>query len=139
VQETKRIQRALETAFNRSMFLISPVQSLPLPDITSEIKADVLIGDKFMSGLPVTFDEKHFKVGPHKTPNVMILSCKIIYFMRKEEMPSQMSGNPDCCLFFKSIKAETPLGAENMEPGQATPSTKILNNWMCTKEKLRCP
>lgn len=59
--------------------------------------------------------------------------------MRKEELPSQMSANPDCCLFFKSIKAEKPLGAEDMEPGQAVEKTKILNNWMCTKEKLRCP
>lgn len=121
------------------MYLISPVQSLPLPDISSKIKADVLIGDKFMSGQDVTFDEKHFTVGSHKTPSVMILSCKLIYFMRKEELPSQMSGNPDCCLFFKSIKAETPLGAENAEPGMALPTSKVLNNWMCTKEKLRCP
>lgn len=59
--------------------------------------------------------------------------------MRKEELPSQMSANPDCCLFFKSIKAEKPLGTEDMEPGQAVEKTKILNNWMCTKEKLRCP
>jgi len=81
------------------MYLISPVQSLPLPGEGDEHKADVLIGDKFMSDQNVKFpDEKHFEVGSIKTPTVMIVSCKIIYFMRKEELPAQMSANPDCCL-----------------------------------------
>jgi len=78
IQETKRIQRAIETAFNRSMFLISPVQSLPLPPADAKLKADVLIGEKFLSNQEVTFKDQHFSVGPHKTQNVMILSCKII-------------------------------------------------------------
>lgn len=122
------------------MYLISPVQSLPLPGEGDEHKADVLIGDKFLSDQAVKFpDEKHFVIGDIKTPTVMIVSCKVIYFMRKEELPSQMSANPDCCLYFKSIKAEKPLGAENAEPGKAVDKPRILNNWMCTKDKLRCP
>lgn len=56
--------------------------------------------------------------------------------MRKQELPSQMSSNPDCCLYFKSIKAETVLGGD--EPGVPAVKPKILNNWMCTKEAHRC-
>lgn len=80
MQETKRIQRALETAFNRSMFLISPVDSLPLPETSVEVEADVLMGTKFMSGQKVKFTDKphKFSVGTHTTPSVMIVSCKLV-------------------------------------------------------------
>lgn len=58
IHQTKRLQRAIETAFNRSMFLISPVDSLPLSEENVELEADVLKGSKFMSGQKIKFFPK---------------------------------------------------------------------------------
>lgn len=99
-----------------------------------------MIGEKFLSDQKVTFDEKtkSIVVGEHKTKDVMVLSCKVIYFMRKAELPSQMSSHPDCCLFYKTIKADKAIGADDAEPGQKVEKPTVVNNWMFTKDAHRC-
>lgn len=130
------------TAFDRSMYLISPVDSLPLPSGEEEHHGDILVGDKFLADQKITFDNKTKSIvaGEHKTKAVMVLSCKVIYFMRKLELPSQLSAHPDCCLFYKSIKANKHIGAdeEGGEPGKKVDKPSVVNNWICTKDKNRC-
>lgn len=121
--------------------MISPVDSLPLPEVGTKFeKVDVMTGENFLPETTIEIaSKKKMKIGKKIEQSfLMVLSCKNIYFMQPGELPDNLKSNhPDCCLFYKQIKAPAASGQTD-EPGKKKEEAKIINNWICSHTEHRC-
>jgi hypothetical protein len=90
LDQSKNIAKAALHAFNRSMYLINPTQDLPEVEDKATFSVDVYRGGDKLSESTISFEEKEVKVeGSQKMafPYQNVLQCKILYVLRRDELP----------------------------------------------------
>lgn len=146
LDQTKNIQKAFVHAFNRALYLINPNNDLPDAQDDYEFEADVYRGGDKVADAKLKFEEKEANVTGSQSFKIdykNILQCKLIYVLKKDELPdptykNKISDNfyvsddldqQDCCIFFKLIDDVKVKGKSN----------SVLNNmYVCSKDKDRC-
>jgi len=126
--------------------MIDPTKDLPEVEESREFSMDVWKGGDKFEDCKVKVTESSIKVeGPEKFEIIYnnVLSCKIIYALKKEEIPdidyknkagadfylANAEQQGDCCVFFKTIE-DVEVNGEKV---------KVLNNmYLCSRDELRC-
>jgi len=89
-EDAEKIQKAFLHAFNNSMYMIDPTKDLPEVEEAHEFQMDVWKGGDKLEACKVKVNESGVKVeGPEKFEILYdtVLSCKVIYALKKEEIP----------------------------------------------------
>jgi len=89
-EDTEKIQKAFLHAFNNAMYMIDPTKDLPEVEDAREFNMDVWRGGDKFDECKVKLTENAIGVdGPEKFEIMYdsILSCKLIYALKKEEIP----------------------------------------------------